>query len=242
MKKFFILLTFLMFNFALISTVWAGGGRILIYTADNHKNYYYVGHPVNVLAQVFKESPSTSNFSVGEHVEFRIENPKPGDSCVTGTTITTDMGMTNASCVASTPGQLTIYVHSLDADYDSSRYVLSFYPNPTPTVKPTAIPTKIPTMAPTATLAPQPTLLPTSEPTQALLVSPTLAEQNDEPKNDFIEENPAPEKNNWLLSIILVVIGVETLVIVALILNNKFHFIKNSTPVDLTTKQEKDQK
>lgn len=147
---------------------FAGGGRILITTSDTMQGYYFVNRDVYVLAQVFKTGPTAADFSAGEHVEFRIQNPRPGDVCVTETAYTTDAGMTNARCSATTPGQMFVYVHSFDDNYDSSQYVLNFYPLPTPTVQPTQ------KILPTATTRVIPSLTPT------VTAEPTIEQQNTE--------------------------------------------------------------
>lgn len=126
-------------------TVFAGGGRILIYTSDNLGGYYYVNSDTYVLAQVFVPDSSNTISSVGERAEFRIENPRAGDSCVNEIEQTTELGLLRARCRVSQPGTLTVYVYSFADNYESSRYILNFYAAPSPTTIPTQLPTVIPT-------------------------------------------------------------------------------------------------
>lgn len=205
MKLTRIILVILILFFLFKLPVQAGGGRILVYTGNNRNNYYYVGEEINVQAQVFKESPSTSDFSVGENVEFRVENPRPGDKCVTKTAKTTDLGMTNAVCTASTPGQILVYVHSLDDGYDSSRIVMYFYARPAPTatpVPPTSapMPTAIPTLEPTAVL--------TSEPIQTSAVTQTTEAIENKKEEEIVIPLEDDDKSGGTNKLLLVILGI----------------------------------
>ncbi len=143
MKKILIITLLMVF---LPLTVFAGGGRILIYTSDNFNGYYYVNSDTYVLAQVFVPDSSNTVSSVGERAEFRIENPREGDSCVNEIEQTTELGLLRARCKATQPGTITVYVYSFADNYESSRYQLHFYAMPNPTDDSTQPPVASPTL------------------------------------------------------------------------------------------------
>ncbi len=122
----------------------AGGGRIEIYTMDNLNGYYYVNSDTYVLAQVFVPDSSNTIASVGERAEFRIENPRDGDTCINEIEQTTELGLLRARCRVTQPGTVTVYVYSFADNYESSRYLLHFYAQPEATIVPTQRPTAIP--------------------------------------------------------------------------------------------------
>lgn len=88
-----------------------------------------------------------------EKVEFKIDSPRPGDVCVTVVGTTTNVGQASATCTATSPGEMLVYVRSLDKGDESGRYVLNFTK---PTVKrsaPTVTTTHVTTI-PTVTTSP----------------------------------------------------------------------------------------
>lgn len=202
------------------SPALAGGGRISIYTTDTYNGQYPVGREVNIQAQVFTEGSSNTVHSVGERVEFRIRNPRPGDRCVTIKERTDDVGHTRAECRVTQPGTLTTYVYSLDDGYESSEYPLTFIvyatPTPVPTPKSTVAPTPkpvatvVPTSMPVIAPAPMVTATPAPEPTAS--PTPTALTEGVLPAAD--EATAAADQQNsptsgWLLATIVgaVVVG-----------------------------------
>ncbi len=176
MKKIIIAIV-LIILFPIPITVFAGGGRILIYTSDNLGGYYSVNSDMYVLAQVFVPDSSNTISSVGERAEFRIENPRAGDACVNEIEQTTELGLLRARCRVSQPGTLTVYVYSFADNYESSRYLLHFYALPSATNIPTQQPTVIPT---TLRSTPTPTIVVNNSITTAPAeLSPTPASSFD---------------------------------------------------------------
>ena len=169
-------------------SVFAGGGRILIYTSDNLGGYYYVNSDMYVLAQVFVQDTSNTVSSVGERAEFRIENPRAGDSCVNEIEQTTELGLLRARCRVSQPGTLTVYVYSFADNYESSRYLLHFYAVPSATNIPTQQPTVIPT---TVRSTPTPTIAVNNSITTApveLTPTPTSSSDSNALLKDYVFE------------------------------------------------------
>ncbi len=112
--------------------VYAGGGRFNIESFSSPG--FTDANGVYVQSWIFKKDLYVA--SVGEKAEFRIQNPRPGDKCITTTGTSNDNGQIFGQCFATKAGQILVYVHSIDNNDDSSQYILYFYDKPTP------IPTK----------------------------------------------------------------------------------------------------
>lgn len=193
MKKIILTLALLT---VLRTTVFAGGGRIEIYTMDNLNGYYSVNSDTYVLAQVFVPDSGNTIASIGERAEFRIENPRDGDSCVNEIEQTTELGLLRARCRTTQPGTITVYVYSFADNYESSRYLLHFYAQSEVTAA---------TQIPTSVSKTQPTKIPTHSFVKPTLVSsvvlvPEVTENSDQVSSELftttaqIESTVAAEK------------------------------------------------
>ena len=121
------------------------------------------GQKPGINVQVWVRSPDRNRLMVGERVEFRVKNPRPGDSCTTFNNVVDKNGQVFGKCFATEAGIVTIYVYSLDNSDQSSESLL-YFNNPTPTPTPKA---KLLTPTPMPTLYLSPT-------TGSVFVSPTL--------------------------------------------------------------------
>lgn len=159
----FSCITFLIFPFYSLP-VLAGGGRV---TFTYNRNGVAGQQQANLVALVFHAGSANQAISTNEKFEFRIENPRPGDSCSGKTDRTNEQGLIEGFCSATQPGNFLVYLYSLDNNDESSRIYVYFDPPPTP------IPTSIP--IPTSTQPPTPT----EEVTPSLQVStPTQTPEN----------------------------------------------------------------
>ena len=223
MKKIILLV---ILQLSLTTTVFAGGGRIDVYTVDNSNGYYYVNSDMYVLAQVFEPDSGNTVSSVGERAEFRIENPREGDSCVNELEQTTELGLLRARCRTTQPGTIAVYVYSFADNFESSRYLLNFYAVPNPTdfasEQPTAIPTvtrstPIPPVLsqPTTTspleMSPTPNVLKQDDLNQDILIDEQIA--TDTSEIDFVNNSSKvvsnnSESNTIVLSLALIMLGI----------------------------------
>lgn len=138
---------FASFFFVFVSSVYAGGGRIVIENMNGAGVTGNIGLPIG--ARLYNDAEHTSTVT-GEKAEFRIINPRAGDKCTTRSTTVNEYGQIFGECFKEEPGTITIYVHSLDRGDDSSQYLLTFYQlraTPTPTSEPTRV-VSTPTMTP----------------------------------------------------------------------------------------------
>ncbi len=137
----YVLFIFLFFYTFIPVNVNAGGGRTVFgYISRGRINY----SEANIVGQVFKTSPFNVDYSADEKVEFRIENPRDGDRCYTRNERTNDLGVIGGYCTAKQSGEILVYIYSFDKNDESSRVVVYFDPEPTPTYIPISTSTPVP--------------------------------------------------------------------------------------------------
>jgi len=174
------ILVFLLIFLLNPSTVTAGGGRFNLYQATT--NRFAVKETI-ITAQIY-QAGTTSSPSAGERIEFRINNPQPGDRCVTPNERTDNTGVTYATCYANSERTMEVKAVSLDNGDESSIYLLHFINPPKPTIKPTSKPK--PTLTPSPII--QPSITPSPMPPTPLIDS-TITHQ----------PAPAPQIRNGLI-------------------------------------------
>lgn len=196
-KSFAFFVTLIFLGFALLKSVHAGGGRVLIY---NVSQGVAGTTPSYFSAQVFKYDTMSSDFSQGERFEVRIENPRSGDKCHLNAERTSDIGMLTGTCEATTPGSYLMYLYSLDLENESSRHYVYFDNAPSPTPKATILPVKTP--LPMKSPSPTPTLTPKASPSSSPIISPTYTpyplQEEQNVNQTVIENNSETQKQNIL--------------------------------------------
>ncbi|MCX6817201.1 MAG: hypothetical protein NTZ93_05025 [Candidatus Beckwithbacteria bacterium] len=149
------LLLAIILNFFLVTSVIAGGGRMVL--MHNSTNTYSVKEDI-ISAQVFLAGSNNRSPSSGERVEFRIKNPQAGDNCVTAAQTTDNLGTIYATCYANSQREMEVYLYSLDKQDESSIYLLHFLNPPKPSLIPTPSPSFV--IVPRPSLSPSPSLQP----------------------------------------------------------------------------------
>jgi len=167
MQKNSIIFFGLSIFFLLISfQVMAGGGR---FDLESLNSPGIVGsYPINVQAWLLKTNYREA--SIGEKAEFIISNPRSGDKCITTNGTADQYGIIYGECQATEPGEMLVYVHSLDNNDDSSNMVLYFKSAPT------SLPTSIITTPSAVT--------PTTQPPK---IYPTVFKEKEKTKISFID-------------------------------------------------------
>ncbi len=187
--RIIIVFIFIIFVIPFYFPVRAGGGRIYI---ESYSQGVTGTEGVNVQAWI--RSEDYTRVVEGERAEFMVKSPREGDYCITPTNKSNNNGIVFGQCFASQPGQIIIYVHSLDTNYDSSDYVL-YFNNPSP--KPTLLPIKTIPILPTPTVSETPNLEPS--PTNTIQFSPTSSPSFTPNSSPHIESTVSKKKNDWFV-------------------------------------------